>query len=103
VRGGIVFGGTVGIAVGGLSAMFASAIMPGVLGQVPELLAFGGAMAGTIAGSVSIAATRFRTRVFSAKMERTGLLDRLERGDRLDPPPAPWRRKLQLRIFGDRN
>jgi hypothetical protein len=103
VRGGIVFGGTVGIAIGGLSAMFASAIMPGVLGQVPELLAFGGAMAGTIAGSVSIAATRFRTRVFSAKMELTGLLDRLERGDRLDPPPAPWRRKLQLRIFGDRN
>jgi hypothetical protein len=102
VRGGVLFGAAVGLGTGGLAAGLSAAVLPEMLGQIPHILAFGGAMAGTVAGAVSIAASRFRARVFSAKMELTGLLDRLERGDRLDPPPAPWRRKLQLRIFGDR-
>lgn len=100
VRGGIILGSSVGIVTGSLAAFAAAAAVPDVLGQVPQVLAFGGAMAGTVAGSISLAASRFRNRVFSAKMELTGLLDRLERGDRLDPPPAPWRRRLQLRLFG---
>ncbi|MGH7463720.1 MAG: hypothetical protein ACREK1_01010 [Longimicrobiales bacterium] len=104
VRGGILLGATFGLGTGAVAAALSAAVVPDVLGQIPQILAFGGAMAGTIAGGVSIAASRFRNRVFSAKMELTGLLDRLERGDRLDPPPAPWRRKLQLRLFGsDRN
>ncbi|MBR9989070.1 MAG: hypothetical protein KFH98_04895, partial [Gemmatimonadetes bacterium] len=102
VRGGVLFGGFVGLGTGTVAAAVTGALFPDVLGQIPHFLAFGGAMAGTIAGGVSIAASRFRNRVFAAKMELTGLLDRLERGDRLDPPPAPWRRKLQLRLFGDR-
>jgi hypothetical protein len=81
--------------------MLTAAFVPDVLGVVPHVLAFGGAMAGTVVGGVSIAASQFRNRVFAAKVELTGLLDRLERGDRLDPPPAPWRRKLQ-RLFGER-
>jgi hypothetical protein len=103
VRGGVILGGTLGLGTGALAAMLTAATVPDVLGQIPHILAFGGAMAATVAGSVSLAASRFRARVFSAKMELTGLLDRLERGDRLDPPPAPWRRKLQLRLFGDRH
>ena len=102
VRSGVLFGAAVGLGTGGLAAGLSAAVLPDMLGQIPHILAFGGALAGTVAGGVSIAASRFRARVFSAKMELTGLLDRLERGDRLDPPPAPWRRKLQLRIFGDR-
>ena len=103
VRSGVLLGSLLGVVTGGFTAMLASTITPDVLGQIPEIIAFGGGMAGTVAGTVSVAASRFRTRVFSAKMELTGLLDRLERGDRLDPPPAPWRRKLQLRLFGDRS
>jgi hypothetical protein len=41
-----------------------------------------------------------RTGCTAAKFEVTGLLDRLEHGERLEPPPAPWRRRLQLRLFG---
>jgi hypothetical protein len=103
VRGGLVAGGSIGVVTGSLAALLTAAVAPDVLGQIPHVLAFGGAMAGTMAGAVSVAASRFRARVFSAKMELTGLLDRLERGDRLDPPPPPWRRKLQLRLFGDRH
>lgn len=50
-----------------------------------------------------VRAKRFRNRVHAAKYELVSLLDRLEHGERLDPPPAPWRRKLQLRLFGDRS
>jgi hypothetical protein len=101
VRGGIVMGGLVGLGVGTIAAVLTSGVAGGI-GDITQVVAFGGSIAGSITATVSLAASRFRTRVFSAKMELTGLLDRLERGDRLDPPPAPWRRKLQLRLFGDR-
>lgn len=103
VRGGVILGSLVGLATSSLAAAAASTIGADALGQLPEILAFGGTMAGTVAGTVSAYASRFRNRVFSARMELTGLLDRLERGDRLDPPPAPWRRRLQLRVFGERH
>jgi hypothetical protein len=102
VSGGLGGGAAVGLVTGSLAVLLTAVTVPDVLGLVPHVLAFGGAMAGTMAGGVSLAAAGFRKRVFAAKMELTGLLDRLERGDRLDPPPPPWRRKLQLRLFGDR-
>ena len=30
--------------------------------------------------------------------ETNGVLDRLEKGDELRPPPSPWLRKLQLKM-----
>lgn len=101
VGGGFAVGSLIGIGVGAIAAVLTDGV-PGGLGDITQIVAFGGSMATSIAGSVSVAASGFRKRVFSAKMELTGLLDRLERGDRLDPPPAPWRRNLQLRLFGDR-
>jgi hypothetical protein len=103
LRTGGIVGGSLGFATGALAALAVSAVTPEALGVFPEAIAAVGGWAATTAAGVRIAAGRFRERVFSAKMEVTGLLDRLERGDRLDPPPAPWRRKLQLRLFGDRN
>ncbi|HEX2167801.1 MAG TPA: hypothetical protein VHG09_11270 [Longimicrobiales bacterium] len=105
VRSGVSFGSIIGLSVGTLAVAVFDAV-PGSLADISGMIAFGTAMGGSVAGSVaasiSLSASRFRNRVFGAKMELTGLLDRLERGDRLDPPPAPWRRKLQLRLFGDR-
>ena len=102
VGGGIAFGSFIGLGVGTIAAVVTDNLVPGGLGDITQIVAFGGSMAASITASVSVAASGFRKRVFSAKMELTGLLDRLERGDRLDPPAAPWRRKLQLRLFGDR-
>jgi hypothetical protein len=48
------------------------------------------------AGVVTGVAARFRRRFTAARLEIEGLLDRLERGDRLEPPPSPWRRRLQI-------
>jgi hypothetical protein len=100
MKSGSAIGVVGGVMVGGLAAGAASAFGPAVLGPVPEILAFGGGLAATFAASFSTAAKRFRERVFIAKLELAGLLDRLEHGERLEPPPAPWRRKLQLRLFG---
>ncbi|HEX6135949.1 MAG TPA: hypothetical protein VFZ24_18395 [Longimicrobiales bacterium] len=101
VRSGALIGGSLGLATGAVAAVLTGPIAPDVLGIVPQIIVFGGAMAGTMAAGLRIAAGRFRERVFSAKMELTGLLDRLEHGGRLDPPPAPWRRSLH-RLFGER-
>lgn len=103
VQTGMIVGGSLGVGVGMLGLVIAGNLLPAGLGPVPEIIGFGGAWAATAYTSIRIAAKSFRDRLFSAKMELMGLLDRLERGDRLDPPPAPWRRRLQLRLFGDKH
>jgi hypothetical protein len=99
VRNSIITGSIVGTGVGSILAAVAivtlDAIGPGV-----GVLAFGSGLAGSMAGVVSIAASGFKRRVATAKHEVSSLLDRLEQGDRLEPPPAPWRRQLQNKLFG---
>jgi hypothetical protein len=89
-----------GVILGGVAAHLVGISTPAALGVLPEVLAFGGGLAGTFAATFTGAAKRFRTRVQAAKLELTGLLDRLEHGERLDPPAAPWRRRLGSRLFG---
>lgn len=92
-----VFGG---IIAGGIGAVTMAQVgLPG-LGVLPELLTFGAGMAGAVAVSFSAASSGFRKRIQAARLELSGLLDRLEHGERLDPPPAPWRRRLQGKLFG---
>jgi hypothetical protein len=80
-----------------VAAIVAGVDGPG-LGPVPEILAFGGGMAATIAASPPLRRRAGSgTACHAAKLELTGLLDRLEHGERLEPPPAPWRRRL---LFG---
>lgn len=98
---GAAWGGVIaGTFVGGIAAHFAGVAAPMALGPVPEVLAFGTGMAGTFAAIFSSAARSFRGRVQAARLEISGLLDRLEHGERLDPPAAPWRRRLSGRLFG---
>jgi hypothetical protein len=100
VRSGAGFGIAGGIAVGALAAAAANAFAPIYVQPVAEILAFGSGMAATFAASFSTAAKRFRQRALAARLELAGLLDRLEHGQRLEPPPAPWRQRLQQRLFG---
>jgi hypothetical protein len=97
---GATVGAVGGVIVGAVAAYLVGAVTPAAFGLVPEVVAFGGGLAGTFAASFSAAANRFRTRLHGAKLELTGLLDRLEHGERLDPPPAPWRRRLSGKLFG---
>lgn len=64
------------------------------------LAAGAGAFSASVAGGMAIARSRFQERLENARMEIAGLLDRLEEGRTLDPPPAPWIRGLRARITG---
>lgn len=64
------------------------------------LTAGAGAFGASVAGGMAVARSRFQARVENARMEIAGLLDRLEGGRKLDPPPAPWLRGLRSRIAG---
>lgn len=55
-------------------------------------------MAGAITGFFAIARHNFRSWRARTINEANGVLDRLEKGDELRPPPAPWLRKLQLKL-----
>ena len=105
VTGGVV-GGISGAAFAGVP--LAAATFLSLAGPVPgagdtiaiALAAMAGAVGtgGGIAAGLTIARASFRSRVEAARMELAGLLDRLESGGRLDPPPAPWLRGLRSRI-----
>ena len=55
-------------------------------------------MAAAVSGFFAIARHNFRTWRERTINEANGVLDRLEKGDELRPPPAPWLRKLQLKL-----
>ena len=106
-------GGSVGGAIGG--AVFAGAPLAAgtFLSLAPMIPGVGDALAiaaaaiagmvgvgGGVATGVAVSRAAFRSRVDAARLELAGLLDRLEAGDRLDPPAAPWLRSLRSRIAG---
>jgi hypothetical protein len=98
VAGGVAVGlplaVLIGFPVGGLlldlaggPAAFAAAATTGLT-----------ALAGSVATGAALGRARFRARVDNARIELAALLDRLEAGGKLDPPPAPWLRGLRSRI-----
>ena len=62
------------------------------------LAAGAGTFGASVAAGVAVARSRFKARADSARLEIAGLLDRLEGGRGLDPPPAPWLRSLRSKI-----
>jgi hypothetical protein len=100
-RQSMVTGGIVGSALGGLAAgLVALNSDPSLITTAGEVAAFLGVAGGALTGVVSLAGRQFRRRMLEAKLELEGLLDRAEHGERLEPPPAPWRRRLQQRFRG---
>lgn len=55
-------------------------------------------LAGAAAGFWKIARHNFRAWRERTINEANGVLDRLEKGEELRPPPSPWLRKLQLKF-----
>lgn len=102
VAGGAVAGGLFGALLGaGLAAT--GAATGGLFDPVgigAAMSTFAATMMAGVGGGLAIARASFRRRLAGARLEVEGLLDRLERGERLEPPPAPWRRRLQARLSG---
>ncbi|HEX7090714.1 MAG TPA: hypothetical protein VF192_11310 [Longimicrobiales bacterium] len=99
VANGLVGGGLLGLALGGAGAVAASLGLADTLGTTFATVAaaFAGiaGLGGGLSAGLAAAAAGYRRRLAAARVEVEGLLDRLERGERLEPPPAPWRRLLR--------
>ena len=101
-RSGMVAGGTIGLLAG--SILVATAL-GATSGATEVALAAGGVATGVAVLALAIRrqATHFRDRLERVRRELLLLLDRAETGQPLDPPPAPWRKNLQARLFGPRH
>lgn len=100
---GVLWGGSLGLMTGGGLAVGAILVASGATEVV---LAGGGLLTSLAAGlaiGVKAQASRFRGKVARVRGELAHLLDRAESGQGLEPPPAPWRRSLQAKLFGSRN
>lgn len=61
-----------------------------------------GAAAGVFAGVVRIARGMFARKMSDVRAEVEGVLDRLEMGEELEPPPNSWRRWVEKHFHGAR-
>lgn len=97
-----VTGAVAGIITGGIAGVSVVGGLGGPVGEVAGLATFVAAGGATMFATVAAYGRAFRRKLGEARLEMDALLDRLETGERLEPPPAPWRRRLGLRIFGQR-
>ncbi|MCI0435746.1 MAG: hypothetical protein L0271_19205 [Gemmatimonadetes bacterium] len=94
-------GGAFGLVVGGGAAVaLAFADLPTAVGVAAQIAAFATGFAGTVAGVFAASRAAFRKNLEGARFELDGLLDRAEHGQSLEPPPAPWRKRLQQKLLG---
>ena len=96
LAGTLVGGGAGGIG-SGVGVMFATAQ---VLPEVASVLA-GLAVAGGVFGGVAAVVRRsYRRKFGDVRDEVEGILDRLEMGETLEPPPSSWRKWVERHFHG---
>ncbi len=97
--GGMAFGGGLAAAAGGVGVGFlVSMVAPVALG-----VASGGVVAGLVGWlAVRLAGRGHRRKFLDVHAEVEGVLDRLETGEVLEPPPASWRRWAERQFHGAR-
>lgn len=94
--GGLLGGGAGGAALGVGVTFAVTAVGPAALAVVAGVVA-GSALAGGIAWGTG---RSHRRRLEDVHSEIEGLLDRLEAGDSLEPPPPSWRRWVRRHFHG---
>jgi hypothetical protein len=101
-QGAIVAGTFAGLLTGVFAAVPLTTGIIGPIGDIAGAAGFLVAGGGAAFGTFVAYARAFRRKVAEATLELDALLDRLETGERLEPPAAPWRRRLGLKFFGPR-
>jgi hypothetical protein len=92
-----------GVPLAAVTTATVGAFFPGAMLGDPLSIAVGAAagitaFAATTAGLFTSARNNYRRWRERTVVEADSILDRLEKGDELRPPPAPWIRKLQLKF-----
>jgi hypothetical protein len=94
-------GGFVGVAVGATAAVaIGFADLPSAMTIAAQVAALAAGCGGVLTASIAMSRAAFRRSVAGARFELDGLLDRAEHGQSLEPPPAPWRKRLQQKLLG---
>jgi len=106
VAEGVVGASVVGLALGAIAGTTVGFGLVDVIGQTAAAAAGAiaglGGFAGGFSAVLAAVGKSFRRRLDAARLEVEGLLDRLERGERLEPPPAPWRRRFGIATSASR-
>jgi hypothetical protein len=101
IRTGWIAGSIGGIVLGSAGAFaLLMADLPSAVTVAGQIMAFAGGFAGTVTAALAGARAAFRSKLAGAHFELEGLLDRAEHGQSLEPPPAPWRKRLQQKLLG---
>ncbi len=101
LRTGWIFGTLGGLVIGGGAVAAVTMLsLPSVAEIAAQITAFAAGFAGTLSGALTAARAAYRSRIAGARFELEGLLDRAEHGQSLEPPPAPWRKRLQQKLLG---
>ena len=101
MRGSWFGGSALGLLVGGSAAIgLAFADLPAAVTVAAQVAALATGFAGVLAGVFAASRAAFRKHLDGARFELDGLLDRAEHGQPLEPPPAPWRKRLQQKLLG---
>lgn len=101
MQGGWIGGSFAGLFVGGgIAVGLAFVDMPAAIHVASQIAGFAAGFAGTLAGVLTGSRAAYRRQVAGARFELDGLLDRAEHGQSLEPPPAPWRKRLQQKLLG---
>jgi hypothetical protein len=96
VAGALVGGGVGGAVAGGLAAFGVSTFAPLALA-----LGAGGVLGAAVWSAIAIATRHaYRRRLGDVQSEVEGVLDALERGASLEPPPPAWRRWVKRHFDG---
>lgn len=96
IAGAVLGGGASGGAVGAVSAIALASAAPIALAVGAGVLAGAGTW-GVVGGFVGHS---HRKKVAEVRLEIEGVLDRLEVGESLEPPPASWRRWVKRQFHG---
>ena len=89
-------GGAVGVGIGIAAGASLAAVAP-ILVASGVGIAAGGSLAGIITYAVGV---NHKKKLGEVRAEVEGILDRLELGDGLEPPPASWRRWVKRNFHG---
>jgi hypothetical protein len=101
VRTGWIAGSFCGVLLGAAGAFLVTmADLPSAVTVAGQVTAFAGGFAGTVTAALAASRAAFRSKLAGARFELEGLLDRAEHGQPLEPPPAPWRKRLQQKLLG---
>jgi len=101
MQGGWIGGSFAGLFVGGgIAVGLAFVDLPSALQVASQIAGFAAGFAGTLASLMTGFRAAYRRQIAGAKFELDGLLDRAEHGQSLEPPPAPWRKRLQQKLLG---